>query len=352
VIRARNVCEALRLGLGHLIERGVREETRAGPALVAPTPVVTATERPRERVLFSPVRDANPFFHVYESVWMLAGRRDAAPLLGFVRGFDTYAEKDGTVHGAYGFRWRHHFGIDQLKVVTEKLIKNPGDRQAVVTMWDPEYSACDLTGDWRDRPCNTHLYLRMRDNMHRENFEDAFAPEDRVLDMTVCCRSNDAIWGCHGANAVHFSVLHEYLAVSVGAEVGVMYQVSSNYHAYLREVDRLAIRTPKSTFESLRYRLRDDRYLENTLTPSPMFSDPKRALEDAEMACAAHDAGWTGRRPEFANSWFSETLAPAMLAHLLFKSGDHDLALKWCDAIESPDWRVACREWLERRVRR
>jgi hypothetical protein len=47
--------------------------SRAGDVLVAPHPVMSVTSIPTERVLFDPARDANPFFHLFESLWMLAG---------------------------------------------------------------------------------------------------------------------------------------------------------------------------------------------------------------------------------------------------------------------------------------
>src|SRR5690606_25799426 len=35
---------------------------------------ITEYSHPQERVLFSAVRDANPFFHFMESLWIMAGR--------------------------------------------------------------------------------------------------------------------------------------------------------------------------------------------------------------------------------------------------------------------------------------
>ena len=40
------------------------------------------------------------------------------------------------------------------------------------------------------------------------------------LQMTVHCRSNDIIWGTYGANAVHFSILQEYVAARIGVDLG------------------------------------------------------------------------------------------------------------------------------------
>ena len=71
VIRARNVHEALPEAVRYLALYGVEAESRNGKVLLAPEPVTTVYERPKERVLFWPQRDANPFFHFYEGLWML-----------------------------------------------------------------------------------------------------------------------------------------------------------------------------------------------------------------------------------------------------------------------------------------
>ena len=67
-------------------------------------------------------------------------------------------------------------------------------------MWDAKQ---DLShrNESKDLPCNTHVYFSIREGF---------------LDMTVCNRSNDLIWGCCGANAVHMSFLQEYVATMWG----------------------------------------------------------------------------------------------------------------------------------------
>jgi hypothetical protein len=74
VINARNVNEAYVVGLGYLRAYGKEQNSRMGKVLVVDHPVCTTYERPYERVLFNSERDANPFFHFMESLWMLAGR--------------------------------------------------------------------------------------------------------------------------------------------------------------------------------------------------------------------------------------------------------------------------------------
>ena len=87
VINARNVNDALAAGLRYLWAEGIPETSRNGPVLVAPTPVTTVYSHPTERVLLSPTRDANPFFHLMESLWMLAGKNDIALPVQFNKRF-------------------------------------------------------------------------------------------------------------------------------------------------------------------------------------------------------------------------------------------------------------------------
>lgn len=339
VVQVRNVSEAW----GRLEEtlRGAnREQTRAGSALVVGSPVTTVYERPTERVLFCPARDANPFFHLMEALWMLAGREDARFLDRYVADFGKrFAESDGSIHGAYGNRWRHlHASVDQLDCVVEKLCRNPRDRQAVIQMWDMVFN-CDLDGDWRDRPCNTHAYLRVRENREVRGGELVV---EEVLDLTVLCRSNDAVWGAYGANAVHFSVLQEYLAARIGIEVGVLYQVSNNFHVYedvwgrVRPSDRQQMEA-----ESV------------TLGCTPMFDCPAAIDADVQELMDWHENLWgggAGQRPLFHNTWFGSTaqrVARAWFSYRAVRSPDAALAM--ARGIGCPAWRAACMEWLQRR---
>ena len=225
VIRARNVEQALGEGFAWLKVAGRDEPSRNGPVRVAPGPVITEYLQPTERVLFNADRDANPVFHLLESLWMLAGSNEAKFLLPYNARMAEYSESNGLIHGAYGFRWRNHFeGGDQLKDVVEELTLRPDSRQAVLAMWDPDH---DLLAEVKDRPCNTHIYF---DTRPTGPIAEGHPP--RRLNMTVCCRSNDALWGAYGANAVHLSILQEVLATELKVPVGVYRQMSNNLHAY------------------------------------------------------------------------------------------------------------------------
>jgi thymidylate synthase len=367
-INARNVAEALPRGLELLLDRGRREDSRAGQVIVMDAPVCTIYQQPRERVLFSAVRDANPFFHLAESLWMLAGRRDAEFPSRFVSDFAIrFGEEDGTIHDAYGWRWRRMLGFDQLTAVVQQLTEKPESRQAVIQMWDatphgnPPASLDgmnDLLGDWRTRPCNTHAYLRIRNEEIPPRILGHAGDEVPVLDITVCCRSNDVVMGAYGANAVHFSILQEYLAAMLDVGVGRYYQFSNNYHVYQATLDMLDGRDDRRRFvEDNRYEAWEDR----TVEPTPLVHDA--ALFDQELAFMLHNydrmcSGTLGpltpdtwNAATLNNHFLSRTAWPMLMAHYWHKRRDGTIRDAWLELIEASDWGAASREWIERRRR-
>lgn len=350
VIEGLNVNHLYVLGVRMLGAMGRQEDSRAGKVLVMPMPVTSVYERPDERVLLDTRRGANPFFHLFESLWMLAGRNDVAALNTYITDFGTrFAETDGSVHGAYGHRWRRALGFDQLDAIVDKLRKNNGDRQAVLQMWDarerelgPMEPGCqDLLGDWKDRPCNTHVYFRIRQEIAVDGLVGSFATKNGmwpVMDMYVSCRSNDIVYGAYGANAVHFSILMEYVAGRVGVVIGRMYQMSWNYHAYLDVLGRVG--TPAMYYGA---------YPGTTpmATHWDKFDDDLHEFMQWQQTLVG-----TGEmiRTHYKNSWFVTTAEPMFHAHWKWKQAMQNEARGIAQTIEAEDWRAAAVQWFEQRT--
>lgn len=355
-LRGRNVNTLFIDGLHELASGGVRQNTRAGLAWVMPCPVMSVYEKPCERVLFDTKRDANPFFHLMEGLWMLAGRDDPEFLNHYIKDFGSrFADAHGhdnsaVIHGAYGRRWRSALGYDQLDVIIEKLRANPDDRQCVLQIWDGVESFShedktlgfnDLRGTWKDRPCNTQVYFRVR------NITADTDPPYPVLDMTILCRSNDIVWGAYGANAVHFSMMMEYMAGRIGVGVGTMYQFSNNYHGYVTELDKLGDPADLSY---------DDKYEAAAVAPLPMGEDWSSWDDDLRKFMAWHEAVWASPSPVscllprggFKNKWFDDVACPAAMTNWLRRNDRMQEALVVVDRIEADDWHQACRAWLIR----
>ncbi len=336
-LRVRNVHEALPNAIDLLMSWGIPRETRNGKVWQCPEPVTTVYENPRERVIFWPERNANPFFHFYESLWMLAGRNDLHPLERIVKRMRDFAQEDGTLHGAYGFRWRHSDGgLDQLPLIARRLREDPTDRRQVLQMWS---AGLDLPfqAQKRDLPCN-----------HAATFQvNALGS----LDMFVHNRSNDIIWGAYGANAVHFSYLQEYMAFAVGVPVGMYWQISTNWHGYQETVEPLKdLRQWSRVSNAHKIAFTPyNPYLSADVAPFKMINTSIDTwLEDLELFMGAEDEAVN----EYQDPFFVHVAAPMMAVFHMQKAGRLQAAHKHARTIMATDWRLAVQEWLLRKIQR
>jgi hypothetical protein len=336
-INARNVNEALPLGLDLLLRGQSHTEVSRGLATIeANTPVATVYRNPWERVLLDPGRDANPFFHFFESMWILSGSNAVGVPAMFLPRITDYSDDGFTFHGAYGFRLRNwgDDNIDQLGRVIKLLRDKPDTRQAVLSIWDPVQ---DLGATTKDTPCNDLIMLKIRDNK---------------LNMTVCNRSNDVIWGAYGANVVQFSVLQEFIAASVGVYMGTYTQVSDSYHVY----SELPLWK-----DYVMGKWRPSGHVDNPyeqVWASALFRDPMDAHYaqiDAErfvdlVGVGRPEMALMEERLRFQSTAFREVGLHMLQAFLCHKAGDKDGAMVSADRIVSLDWRMACKQWLSKRA--
>lgn len=338
-IRARNPHEALPIVMDMMQRVGVKSDSRNGPVLVCPEPVSIHYEKPEERVVFWAQRDANPFFHLLESVWMLAGRRDVKFVADIVSNMKSFSDDGKTFHGAYGYRWREHHDIDQIKQVVWALFKNPDCRRQVIGIYDPQV---DLNTDTKDVPCNLSVVFQCSPR-------DVNSDSKRRLNMTVFNRSNDAVWGALGANCVHFSILQEVIATACGFDVGWYEQVTTNLHVYRNELgDRVLALADKAPDPYLRTQKNESGY-RLTLNTFPIDShDIDKFLRECSEFCA---------RPDFCSidsRWLRNVVRPMLFANQAWKKkSDPDrygTAVEiLMSACEDCDWRAAALRWLHRR---
>jgi len=339
VIVANSPDQALVDGLYWLKVAGEINDSRNGRVLVAPAPVITTYSHPRQRVIMNAKRDANPFFHLFESLWMLAGRNEVAMVSNFAKQMEAFAD-DGLQWGAYGYRWRKHFGFDQLLEVIDQLRSDPKTRRAVVTMWGPVGDmipgVAGIGGKTaKDVPCNTQIY---------------FDGTRGHLDMTVLNRSNDVVWGAYGANVVHMSMLHEFVAGAIRMPLGVYHQFSNNYHAYIDrpDVQRL-IDTSTHSRDGWSVKIVDDSVYDIEVSPYPIISHIDDPLEWLRQ-CEAFVTDPLGESNDFTLPFFSEVAVPMMRLHARYKAGD-DIQTLWedCPEIAAQDWVWACQTWFDNR---
>lgn len=352
----RNVNYALSMGVDLIHRVGVKEKSRNGDVLRLQGVVATEFAKPMERVLFHGWRDANPFFHLIEAMWMLAGRNDLKQLTPYVKRMELFSDDGGvTQPAAYGARWRGHFWqderttqlgytnsyrIDQLNWAVKRLRTNPADRRVVISMWDPSTDVLAANQDSKDVPCNVMAIPVVRSGH---------------LDLTLFNRSNDMIWGAYGANAVHFTIMQEYLAARLGLEVGLFTQLTTNMHAYVENAG-----DPQACWTD--WPMGVDPYAMGTVKPFPLFegwddghvvSDMAREQQLQQDLKVFFDHGWQESTTKARWPFLSKVVVPMAAAHHHWKTkrgrDRYEGALDILDQCQASDWRLAAKEWIMRR---
>jgi thymidylate synthase len=190
-----------------------------------------------------------------EVVWMITGHKHLDFIRQFTRIWDDFAEEDGTMEAAYGYRWRNHFGRDQLLDLVEHLRTEPTSRQGVVVMWDP--ASDGLTAPKKKNvPCPfcwTANIIGGKLNLH------------------LIIRSNDMMLG-NPHDTAGFALLQAMLAQELGVRVGKLTVSISHAHIYEGHYDQVA--------ELLQ---RDDHVHSEILCTLPERSFQRALEEDASL---------------------------------------------------------------------
>ena len=191
-------------------------------------PVIFEFKNPLNRVTFVKGRRVNPFFQQAEALWILAGRSDVKWLTKFNKNMAQFSDDGEYFNAPYGERLRFwgkndyrnysYNPYDQLLDVYEKLKADNDTRQAVASIYNPQFDNISYQG--KDTPCNLQVLFKIRDNK---------------LDITVFNRSNDLIYGTFGANLCQFATIQEVVASWLKIEVGTYYQVTDSLHTYLED---------------------------------------------------------------------------------------------------------------------
>ena len=175
-------------------------------------------DNPTQRWIVSRQPPINPAFALAEVVWIVTGRRDVGFLSPWNSQLTDYVGDGPELHGAYGYRLREHFGLDQLEQAFRALESDANTRQVVLQIWDGRVDLPEEDGKPRDRdiPCNTSSLLKLRSGR---------------LEWLQILRSNDMFRGVP-YNFVQFTSLQEILAGWLGAECGSYVHLSDSLHIY------------------------------------------------------------------------------------------------------------------------
>ncbi len=153
---------------------------------------------------------------VAEQIWFISGSRKPEDFLRqFTKIWDEFTNPGDVVTAAYGYRWRKHFGRDQLAQLIDLLEKESSSRQAVIVTWDPASDGLSLVKK-KNVPCPfTFTVNIIGGRLHLHNI----------------VRSNDVILGTP-SDVAGFALLQCILAQRLGVKPGVYSHSISNAHIY------------------------------------------------------------------------------------------------------------------------
>jgi thymidylate synthase len=151
-----------------------------------------------------------------EVAWYASGTQDVTWMRQHAPFWDKFVEADRTtVLSAYGYRWREHFGRDQLGLAIDTLREDSSDRRTYISAWDPGLDGLGAAGQ-RNVPCPVGFTLHV------------VAGE---LHSTLFIRSSDAFVGLP-YDVMGHALLMDAVAATLGVEPGVMQVTAAHLHLY------------------------------------------------------------------------------------------------------------------------
>ncbi len=153
---------------------------------------------------------------IAEQIWFLMGHKNLAFLQRFTKIWDDFAEENNCVESAYGYRWRKHFGRDQISGLVELLKEDPSSRHGVILMWDPGDDGLSNGIKKKNVPCPYTFTVQIMGGK---------------LCLHLIIRSNDMMLG-NPHDVSGFALLAHFLAQKIGVKVGILTTSISNAHIY------------------------------------------------------------------------------------------------------------------------
>lgn len=176
-----------------------------------------------------------------ETAWYLLGTQDPTFMMRHAKVVwekflednpdqDAGASASKIIKAAYGYRWRKHFGRDQLQLAMDALDRNPSDRRVFISAWDPAEDGLGAQGQL-NVPCPVGF---------------TFSVLDGRLNSTYLLRSSDVFVG------LPYDVMgHALLMAAVGETIGVQlgFMTFTLAHPHIYDVhyamaDEFILQTP------------------------------------------------------------------------------------------------------------
>ncbi len=185
---------------------------------------VNFTYDPKGNLPILRLRELNLKPPIAEMLWFLRSDKDLTWLQKHTKIWDAFTDDDGQASCSYGYRWKNHFGRDQVQGVIDILTKEPGSRQAVIITWDPSKDGLDSTRQ-KNVPCIPMVQFTIFNNQ---------------LNICLTWRSQDVYLG-QPFDIIGFALLQQFVAQKLGIEIGYIHWTINHAHLYENQLENSTI---------------------------------------------------------------------------------------------------------------
>lgn len=165
------------------------------------------------------LRRTRPHIAAAEVAWCFMGQGNIRWLRKHTKIWDVFADENGNLEEAYGYRWRHAFGYDQLKTAIDRLAKDPSDRRIWISSWDPRFDLQDM--EQKTVPCPVGFTLSTYENR---------------LNSSLMIRSSDVFIGLP-LDVMRHALVMRAIANSLAIRMGYMRITLAHPHIYESQWD-------------------------------------------------------------------------------------------------------------------
>jgi len=258
-----------KLILSHILEKGYEEKNERTSMSVKALPGLTMQldlqcEFPVLGLRRIPVKN-----FITEMMWFISGEKNTHRFLdSHTKIWDSFTEENGDVECAYGYRWRHFFGRDQLDELVKLLQKDPSSRHGVIVTWDPISDGL-LGAPKKNVPCPyTFTVNIIGGHLHLHN--------------TI--RSNDMVLG-FPTDVAGFALLQLILAQKLKVKPGIYTHSISNAHIYSNHYEAAEIMINRTGVNHTPIKLPDSCYERAEKLDETLFNELILCFDNYE----AHD---------------------------------------------------------------
>jgi len=161
-------------------------------------------------------RRTYPRIAAAEVAWQFMGTQDPAFVMEHAPKLWSKFIEGGKLLTAYGYRWRKHFGRDQLGEALAALAGDGSYRRAYISSWDPARDGLTEKDQPKNLPCPVGFSITR---------------QDKTLHMSFLLRSSDVFVGLP-YDVMSYALTQRAIASELGCEPGTLHVTLAHAHIY------------------------------------------------------------------------------------------------------------------------